>query len=46
MSYEWCTVEIFVAYGKTNKIIENELSFLQFRSGIASRVIPFLINDK
>lgn len=41
MAYEWRTVESFVAYGNNKKTIEKELSFLQFRSGIAYMVIPF-----
>ncbi len=43
MAYEWRTVEIFVAYGNNKKTIKKELSFLQFRSGIAYTVIPFLM---
>lgn len=35
-----------MAYGKSQKLIESELSFLQFRSGIAYMVIPFLIHKK
>lgn len=46
MAYEWRTVEIFVAYGKNKKTIEKELSFLQFESGIAYMVMPFLIHEK